>query len=67
MKMMSINNFITKILSKLLSDLSIGIYLKGTKKFGSKIINVQLFHKKNVCLHIINSNKKNFLVSNTTF
>ena len=36
MKILSINNFTTKLLSKLLSDLNIGVHLKGTKKFGSK-------------------------------
>ena len=39
----SINNFTAKLLSKLLSklpsDLYIGVHLKGTKKFGSKAIN----------------------------
>ena len=43
-KSLSINNFTTKILSKLLSDLYIGVHLKGAKKFGSKVINRQLFH-----------------------
>ena len=40
MKILSINNFTTKLLSKLLSDLYIGVHLKGTKKFGSKVIDV---------------------------
>ena len=40
MKKLSINNFTTKILSKFLSDLYIGVNLKGTKKFGSKVIDV---------------------------
>ena len=44
MKILSINKFITK----LLSDLYIRIYLKGTKKFGRKVINRQLFHRKTV-------------------
>ena len=48
MKILSINNFPTKLLSKLLSDLSIGVHLKGTKKFGSKVINRQLFYRRTV-------------------
>ena len=36
-----------KLLSKLLSDLSIGVHLKGTKMFGSKVNNGQYFHMKN--------------------
>ena len=36
MKILSINDFITKLLSKLLGDVYIGVHLKGTKKFGSK-------------------------------
>ena len=44
MKILSINNFTTK----LLSDLYIGVHLKGTKKFGSKVINRQFFHRKTV-------------------
>ena len=46
MKILSINNFTTKLLSKLLSDLYIGVHLKGTKKFGSKVVNRQYFHRK---------------------
>ena len=42
LKILCINNFTTKLLSKLLSDLYIGVHLKGTKKFGSKVINRQL-------------------------
>ena len=38
----------TNLLSKLLSDLYIGVHVKGTKKFGSKVINRQLFHRKTV-------------------
>ena len=34
MKIMSINNFATKLLIKVLSDIYIGVHLKGTKKFG---------------------------------
>ena len=48
MKILSINDFTTKLLSKLLSDLYTGVHLKGTKKFGSKVINRQLFHRKTV-------------------
>ena len=48
MKILSINNFTTKLLSKLLSDLYIGVHLKGAKKFGSKVINRQFFHRKTV-------------------
>ena len=48
MKILSIKNFITRLLSKLLSDLYIGFHLKGTKKFGSKVINRQFFHRKTV-------------------
>ena len=43
MKILSINNFTTKNLSKFLSDLYIGVHLKGTRKFGSKVIYRQLF------------------------
>ena len=46
MKILSINNFTTKFFSKLLSDLYIGFHVKGTKKFGSKVINRQYFHRK---------------------
>ena len=49
MKILSTNNFTIKLVSKLLSDLSIGVHLKSgqyTKKFGSKIINRQYFHRK---------------------
>ena len=48
LKILSINKFTTKLLSKLLSDLYIGVHLKGTKKFGSKVINGQFFHRKTV-------------------
>ena len=48
LKIWSINNFTTKFLSKLLSDLYIGVHLKGTKKFGSKVINREFFHRKTV-------------------
>ena len=37
MKILSINLFTTKRLSKLLTDFSIGVHLKGTKKFCSKV------------------------------
>ena len=46
MKILCIDNFTTKLLSKLLSDLYIGVHLKGTRKFGSKVINRQLFYRK---------------------
>jgi hypothetical protein len=45
MKILSINNFTTRLLSKLLSDLYIEVHLKGTTKFGSKVINQQFFHR----------------------
>ena len=48
MKKMSINNFTTKLLGKLLSDLYIGVHLKGTKKLGSKVINRHFFHRNTV-------------------
>ena len=46
MKILSINDFTTELLSKLLSDLYIGVHLKGTKKLDSKVINRQYFHRK---------------------
>ena len=62
MKILYINNFTTKLLSKFLSDLSIGIHLNGTKKFDSKVINRQFFHRKTVfhirLLSIINFTTK---------
>ena len=62
MKILSLNNFTAKLHSKLLSDLYIGVHLKGTKKFGSKVINRQLFHRKTVfqmkILSIINFTTK---------
>ena len=45
MKILPNKNFITKLLSKLLSDLYIGVHLKGTEKFDS---NRQFFHRKTV-------------------
>jgi hypothetical protein len=48
MKILSTNNFTTKLLSKLLSDLYIEVHLKGTKKFGSKVINRHFFHRQTV-------------------
>ena len=42
-KILSINNFTTKVLSKLLSDLYTGVHLKGTKKFVSKVSNRNFF------------------------
>ena len=62
MKILSINNFTTKLLSKLLSYLYIGVNLKGTKKFGSKVFNRQFLHRKTVfhmkILSIINLTTK---------
>ena len=62
MKILFINNFTSKLLSKLLSDLYIGVHLKGTKKFGSKVINGHYFHRKTVfhmkILSIINFTTK---------
>ena len=46
MKILYFNNFTTKLLSKLVRDLYTGVQLKGTKKFVSKVINKQLFHRK---------------------
>jgi hypothetical protein len=43
MKIFYINNFTTKLVSILLSNLYIGVHLKGTKKFGSKVIDRQFF------------------------
>ena len=43
MKILSIINFTSKLLSKLLSDLSIGVF--DTKKFGCKLDNRQYFNK----------------------
>ena len=48
MQILSINNFTTKLLSTLLRDLYIGVHFKGSKKFGSKVINRQLIHRKTV-------------------
>ena len=48
MKILSINDFTTKLLSKLLSNIYTVVHLKGTKKFGSKVINRQFFHRKTV-------------------
>ena len=60
--MMSINNLTTKLPSKLPSDLYIGVHLKGAKKFVSKVINIQFFHRKTVfhmkILSIINFTTK---------
>ena len=38
MKILSINNFTANLLSKLVSDLYLGVYSKGTKKLGNTII-----------------------------
>ena len=48
MKILSINDFTTKFLSKLFRVLYTGVHLKGTKKFGSKVINRQLLHRQTV-------------------
>ena len=48
MKILSTNNFTIKLLCKLLSDLSIQKVVFDNKKFGSKVINRQLFHRKTV-------------------
>ena len=37
-----------KFLRKLFSELYIGVHLKGSKQFGSEIINRQFFHRKTV-------------------
>ena len=46
MKILSINNFTIKLLSKLVGDLSIGVVF-DTKRFGSKVNNRKYFHMKN--------------------
>ena len=49
MKILSINDFTIKLLSKLLIDLSIRVHLKSdfdTKNFGSKVNNRHYFYKK---------------------
>ena len=46
MKILSFNNFTGKLLSRLLSNLYIGVLLKCTKKFDNKVINRQYFHRK---------------------
>ena len=46
MKILFINNFTTKLFSKLLRDLYIGVHLNSSKKFGSKVINRQFLHRK---------------------
>ena len=61
MKILSINSFTTKLQSKLLSGLYMGVHLKGTKNFGSKVINRQFFHRKTV-FHI----KILFIINFTT-
>ena len=70
MKILSINDFTTKLLSKLLSDLYTGVHLKGTKKFGSKLINRQFFHRKTFFIRkscLLLTLLTNILVSKTTF
>ena len=54
------SNITTKLLSKLLSDLHMVVPLKGTKKFGSKVINRQIFHRKTVVFHIKKLSITNF-------
>ena len=70
MKILSINNFTTNLISKLFNDLYIGVYLKGSDKFGSRVINRQFFHRKTV-FHMkilsITNFTTNFLVSKTAF
>ena len=46
MKKLSNNNFTTKPFSKLLCDLYIGVHLKGSKKFGSKVVDRQFFYRR---------------------
>ena len=48
MKTMSINDFTNKLPSKFLSDLYKGVHMKGTKYFGNKVMNRQLFHRKTI-------------------
>ena len=66
MKILSINDFTTKLLTKLLSDLYIGVHLKGARKFGSKVINRQFFLRKTdfhmKVLSIINFTTKLFSI-----
>ena len=47
MNLLSIYNFTTKPRNKCLY---IGVYVKGTMKFDSKVINRQLFDKKTVVI-----------------
>ena len=49
MKILSINDFTTKLLRKPLMDLNIGVHLKGTKKFANKVINMNLFFIEGDC------------------
>ena len=70
MKILSINNFTTKLLSKLLSDLYIGVHLKGTKSLVVKLsidnfFIERLFFIWKYCLLL--TLLPNFLVSKTTF
>ena len=46
MKKLSINNFTTKLLGTFSMNPYIKITKKFTKKFGSKVINRQYFHRK---------------------
>ena len=48
MKILSINDFTTKLLSKLYT----GVHLKGTKKFVNKVINRHFIHRNTVFLYV---------------
>ena len=70
MKILRVNNFSTKLLSKHFSGHYIGVYLKGTRKFGSKVINGQFLHRKTVFIckyYLILISLPSFLVSKTNF
>ena len=45
MKILSIDNVTTKLVSKLFSDVYIVVHLKITKKIGNKVINRKHFHR----------------------
>ena len=45
MKILSINDFVTKLLSKLLRDFSNKVHLKSISKFINKVINLYCFLK----------------------
>ena len=46
LKILYIYNFTAKLLSKLFSDLFMGVHLKDAKKYASKFISKQFFHRK---------------------